>query len=193
MIQPNELATLCKQAYTGEVPPIGNLEDAQELIGFAFGLRFNSEGQFGAPGPTSEAIAHRIVEDPILSGLPMNLQEEVAFAVRDLNPRLEENFRIVVPTVRRPGRSVTTDDVLRETMPGLQERDVRCLAVVAFRHHLPRATADVARAGFEISTPDMASVGDFDPDNSLSQCRSIGRWIAREALVFPYFAAQGKI
>ena len=194
VISPDRLAILYKQAWTGVMPSLGDITQAQELIGFSFGLRFNSDGQLGAPGPINEAIARHIVGDPILSTLDMNLQEELAVAIRALDSRLaSRQIKKIVPTVPRPWRSVTTNDVYQECLPGLRGRRVSHLAVVAFRHHQPRGAAEVAVGSFKVSTSDMTGVGEFDPGNGLRQCQSKGKWMEREALVLPYFAARGLI
>jgi hypothetical protein len=192
MYRPREIYHLIQQAGSGDFPPIGNLEDMDEAFGFSFGSRWNEYGWLAHPGPTNGAIADSIVGNEVLREMNMTLQEELAIAVKEREPRLSDQI-IAIPTMKRPGKNYNTDEVLKRALPDLAERNVGSLAVIAYRYHLPRAEAEVRKAGFYTATPDMSEVGDFDPYSAHRQCRSLDDWIRRERLVIPLFAALGHI
>lgn len=183
----SRVAKLIDQSKTGIVPPSGNLEEADELIGFAFGLYFDTQGQLGAVGPVNEAIAARVVTDEILRSKNMILQEELAVAIEARDPRMANQID-TLKTIKKPGTAYNTHELLMAAKPGLVERKVGSLAVVAFRHHLPRAAAQVHKAGFAVATPDMSNVGEFDPNSPQSWIHDIDSWNRREVKVIAAFA-----
>jgi len=192
MYRVSEVATLIDQAHSGVVPPIGNLEDADEAIGFSFGLYFDERGQLAHPGPVNEAIAHRVVNDELLRGKNMTLQEELAIAIEALDPTLAGQIDSI-KTIKKPGRAHRTHEVLKIASPSLAERQVGSLAVIAFRHHLPRAVAQVKKAGFEVAAPSMSGVGDFDPNSPQSWIHNSRAWMRRECKVIVALALLNQI
>lgn len=192
MIDPREILQLIGQAESGNVPPEGNLEQAEEVLGFSFGLYFNGSGQLARPGPINDAIASRIVNDEVLRTKNMVLQEELARAVEAREPRLSLQIA-TLPTIKAPFQTYNTHELLMVARHDFMSRGVGHLAVVAFRHHLPRAAAQVKKAGFAVSTPDMRGVGEFDATSGQAWIRSKDAWIQRERLVIGAFALLNRI
>lgn len=192
MYRVGELTSLMEQARTGDVPPIGDVAQADELIGFAFGLYFDADGQLGRPGPVNDAIADFIVGDEVLRSNNMTLQEELAVAIEAREPKLAGQID-ALKTIKAPGRAHNTHELLVTAKPALIARGVGSLAVVAFRNHLPRAAAQVSKAGFTVSTPDMTGVGDFDPHSPQEWIHNPEVWIKRERKVLAAFALAGRI
>jgi pimeloyl-ACP methyl ester carboxylesterase len=188
----SEIRGLIEQARTGIVAPVGNLEQADELIGFSFGTYLNSEGQLDHPGPVNDAIARFVVCNEVLRSKNMTLQEELAVAIEAIEPKMANQIDSL-PTIKKPGVVFNTHELLATAQPKFRERNVGSLAVVAFRHHLPRAAAEVRKAGFVVATPDMSIVGDFDPNNPQKQVRSAQDWYDRENKVIPIFALLNRI
>jgi hypothetical protein len=187
-----EIATLIDHARTGEMPPTGDVENADELIGFSFGLYFDDNGLLGHPGPVNEAIADFVVSDEVLRSKNMTVQEELAVAIEAREPRLAEQID-TLKTIKEPGKAFNTHELLVMAKPALVQRGVGSLAVVAFRNHLPRAAAQVKKAGFVVATPDMRGVGDFDPHSSQAWIHSPEAWIRRERLAITAFALMNRI
>lgn len=187
-----QITQIMHQADTGIVPPVGDMEEANEIIGFSYGLHFDDAGQLKGPGPVNEAIAHHVVNDEVLRSKDMTLQEELAIAIEAREPRLANQIRSL-PTVKKPGQAYNTHEILQQARPDLLERNVRSLGVVAFRHHLPRARAQVAKAGFDVASTDMSGVGDFDPASAQDWIRSKDVWIKRERKVIVAFALLGRL
>lgn len=188
----HEMKTILHQAATGEVPPQGRLEDSDEVIGFSFGLHFDTQGLLAHPGPVNEAMADYIVGDEILRSKNMTLQEELASAVEAREPRLSSQID-TLSTIKAPFMTYNTHELLQQAQEGMRERQARSLAVVAFRYHLPRAAAQVRKAGFETIVPDMSGVGDFDPNSSQPWIRNREAWIRRERKVILAFALANRI
>lgn len=180
------------QAHTGRMPASGNIEDANEVIGFSFGTYFDDEGQLLKPGPVNEAMADFIVGNEVLRSKNMTLQEELAVAVQAREPKLGDQISNL-PSIKVPFQAFSTHELIAIARPGLQERQVRSLAVIAFRHHQPRATAQVKGAGFEVSTPNMIAIGDFDPHSGQSWIHSREDWIKRERKVIVAHALLNRI
>ena len=183
---------LLHQSKTGIVPISGSLENAQELMGLSFGVHFNSGGQISEPGSVNDALAKYIVNDEILRSKNMTLQEELAIAVERHEPRMSMQIDSI-RSVKKPFRTFNTHELITKAKAGLIERNVRSLAVVAFRHHLPRAAAQVKKAGFDVAVPDMSGIGDFDPYSSQPWIRNINAWTNRERKVIAVFALMGRV
>ncbi len=192
MYDPSKISALIGQAYTGDVPPHGNMWDAAEVIGFSFGLKLDSTGQLAGPGAVNEALAGYIVRNEELRYKNMHLQEEIANAVLGLDRSLAHRVN-VLPTMKAPGNTYSSPELVDAVAPDLRERHVDTLGVLAFRHHLPRANAHVQKAGFETAVPELRDVGDFDPNSAQPWTRSRGAWIRREAIAICGFAALNKI
>jgi hypothetical protein len=174
-----DLIYLLNQATNGNSEPIGNVKNSKVLVGFSFGTRFDKDGELGDSGETNKAIAKYIVESPILRSKQMYLQEEVAISVIDLRPRLKNKITIL-KSVKMPYKTYNTHEILNHALPLLRKDKVRNITVVAFRYHLPRAAAQVKKAGFNISTTDMSKVGDWDQASSQVWTRRESNFLLRE-------------
>ncbi|OVE79486.1 hypothetical protein BVY00_00255 [bacterium G20] len=189
MANPSELATLAKYACSGQMPPHGNLEEADRVLGFSFGYRLARGGGW-EPGATNYDLAELIAGNEILRSLPMTLEEEVAAALIHLEPKLTDQIDVI--KTRSAKQKVSgTHEVMVLAKPRIEESGARKLAVVAFRYHLPRAEAIVREAGFSTVVPDMRNFGDFDPESEQWWTTSRQRWIGYELGVIAYFAARG--
>jgi hypothetical protein len=192
MYKVNEVLTLIDQAGKGELPPSGDIENVDELIGFSFGLYFDDEGQLGNPGPVNEAMAEFVVGNEVLRSKNMTLQEELAVAIEAREPRLAHQID-TLKTIKEPGTAYNTHELLVTAKPTLVQRGVGSLAVLAFRNHLPRAAAQVKKAGFIVATPDMSGVGDFDPKSPQGWIHNPEAWIRRERVAIAAFALMNRI
>ncbi len=123
MYRLSEINALVDQARTGDVPPVGNLEAAKEIFGFAFGIYFDTDGRLEHPGPVNEALADFIVNDEVLRSKNMTLQEELAIAVEAREPRLSLQIDSL-KTVKAPFKTYNTYELLKAARPGLVERNV---------------------------------------------------------------------
>jgi len=188
MLGVGEFSALIEQSRTGIVPPIGNIELSDEVIGFSFDLYLDAKGQLDRrqSGPVNEALANFIINNEILRAKDMTLQEEIAIAITDKEPKLTDRIN-VLKSIKRPGKTFNTHELLKAAYPGLIKRQVGSLAVVVFRHQLPRAAAQVKKAGFAVSTPDMSQVGDFNPYSVQPWVRSSEAWVKRERKVIIAF------
>jgi len=192
MYSPSKIMSLVKLAENGQIQPKGNLEDADELIGFSFGLILDERGQLKSSGPVNHALAKFIVGNEILREKNMSLQEEIATAVQQEDRTLSDQIDSL-KTIKKPGQTYNTHELIETVKPELLARGVGKLAVIAFRYHLPRAEAEVRKAGFETLLPDLSNVGDFDPISPQYQARSQEDWIKRERIVIPLFAILNRI
>lgn len=193
MINPFEMRSLMQQAETGVMPHVGDMSQADAVIGFAFGIRFDDYGNLRSPGPVNEALAHFIVNDEEVRNKPMVLQDILGLEVirldRSLKPQID-----VKPTIKRPGQAYSSYEFLViQTMPDLVADHVGSLAVVAQPRHQPRDVAISKQAGFTTFAPDTSSVDIFDPHSSQPWIRSKEAWIRRERKVIVASALTGKI
>jgi hypothetical protein len=174
------------------MPPSGDLEQADHVVGFAFDTQLDAYGFITASGSTNEALAEFIVGHEVLRTKNMTLQEEIAWAVADRDPSLKEQIDRM-RSLKMPGKTRHTYELINGEAGGLRDKQAHTLAVVAFRHHLPRVAATVRKAGFQTLIPDMAGVGDFNLNSSLPWTRSRYAWYKRERVAIPYFALRGWI
>jgi len=172
------------QALTGNVPPTGNLENVDEIAGFAFGIYYNNEGKLGAPGPINEALARFMVNNEVVRTKYITAQDALAWAIVKQDSTLADQIN-AVPTVKAPFKAYTGREFISASLPGWREREVLDLGVVAFRNHLPRAAAETeAMTGFTIATPDMSGIGTWDPsEEQQRQVRGLLNWGLREVPV----------
>jgi hypothetical protein len=171
---------IAKYSLSGNMPPHGNLEDAEAILAFPFGYRADSEGQYKEPGTTNIALADFIAANPVLSQMDIVLSEELADA---LDGRMKGKTTVL--SNFEQGQAGTTYDYAERARRLVEIHDVGKLAVVAFRFHLPRAGASIEKVGFSTIVPDLREVGDFDPESAQWWTRSKKLWVAREAAVLP--------
>lgn len=170
-----------KYSATGNMPPQGNLDEAEAILAFPFGLIKNSNGDYIAPGATNLALATHIARSGQLREKDIVLTEELADA---LDGDTDGNITLI-SNLGEDGKESTTYDYAVRAGEHFRQRSIGKLAIVAFRHHLPKANAGIKRVGFETVVPELRHVGDFDPASSQWWTRNQAAWIAREALVLP--------
>jgi hypothetical protein len=182
-----EISSLVEQSKTGVVENVGSLEDAQEAIGFSFGLFLDKQGKLLIPGPINEAMTSYILKNKLLRKMHLTLQEELAVAVISREPAMESQITSI-KSMKQPFKTYNTREVIEMARPGLEERKVKSLAVIAFRYHQPRAAAQVKKAGFNVVIPDMSDVGTFDANSYQWWTRDRRSWAMNEQIVIPIFA-----
>ena len=193
MINPAEIARTVGYARSGEMPPIGDLASATEVIGFSFGTYFDADGQLSRPGPVNDEIARCIVSNEVIrdTEMPMTLQEEVAWAVFAQDKTLRGQIN-VLPTIKTPGKAFNTHELIQQSRRGWATRKVGTLAIVAHPHHIPRASAQVRKAGFEVVTLDTRGIG-FDENSAQEWTTSAEKWGKKEPLVIGLGAILGRL
>lgn len=182
MYDPRKVYSLLQQATTGETPPHGRLEDAQEIVAFPFSIRLNDEGQLIGPGTTNIALAKFITTHEILREMPITMTEDLALAWPGKMPNsveIETNF----PDSGE--KASTTHNYAQRVARNLKVRKVGRIAVVAFRFHAPRADAEMQKAGFDTALPDLRQIGNFDPESSQRWTTSQEQWVKRERIILP--------
>lgn len=191
-----DISTIMHYADSGEMPPIGEVDEAGALIAFSFGVRLDETGHVMDPGTTNRALATLIVNNDALraSTTPWYLQDEIADCAFNLDPSIVEERKIYpMASLKSQGQTYNSYELIQQATPQLRHDNAETVAVVAFRHHLPRAVGHVLRAGFKVVTPDMRQVGEFDPDSSQPWTRNREAWIKRERKVIGYCAIRGYI
>lgn len=163
------------------MPPHGNLDEAEAVLAFPFGLINGTDGQYTAPGTTNLALADYISSNPQLREKDIVLSEELADA---LDGDTDGSIKVIT-NFRSDGKASTTYDYAVRAGKYFREQGIGTLAVVAYRHHAPRANASVRRVGLNTVLPELRHVGDFDPDSSQEWTTSRKAWIARELVVVP--------
>jgi len=118
MYKIDELSTLMKYAADGNMPPVGDVSQSDEVLGFAYGLYFDEQGQLASPGPVNEAIADLVVGDEVLRSKNMTLQEELAVAIKKKEPKLADQID-TLRTIKKPGVAFNTHELLTTAKPGL--------------------------------------------------------------------------
>ncbi len=184
MYNPYEIATLLDQAETGAIPPSSpqRLEDAEALVGLAFGLRFTLDGQLESPGPVNDALAERLVGDEVMRSKELIiLQEELAVAVIGLDKSLASRIE-VVPTIKEPFTTYSTRHVVLHAAGILAQEDKNSAIAFAMSYHLPRTAAYMRKSGLSVAIPNMYGVGDFDPESRQPQVRNLKQWMKHERL-----------
>lgn len=183
------LVEVFKYSANGDMPPRGNLDEAEAILAFPFGLIKNSNGEYLAPGQTNIALASYIARSGQLREKDIVLTEELADA---LDGDTDGDIR-VISNFREDGKESSTYDYAVRAGEYLRGHNVGKLAVVAFRHHLPRAEASVSRVGFSTVVPELRQVGDFDSQSYQWRTRSRARWIAWEVGSIPVSAVLNQI
>jgi hypothetical protein len=187
VLSPVEISTLVNEAKTGKVKPSGSLEDAQEGIGFSFGIYLDNRGKLVIPGPTNESLASFILENEVLGSIRLSLQEELALAVTARKPSMRSQITSI-RSMKRPFHPYKTHEKIEIARQGLEKRKVKTLAVIAFRYQLPQVSAQVKKAGYDVVIPDMSNVGIFDANSYQRRTRDEDSWARYEQLCIPALA-----
>lgn len=169
-----------KYSLSGNMPPQGNISEAEAILAFPFGYRSDSGGAYKGPGLTNLALAKFISTNPVLSEMDIVLTEELADA---LDGRMRG--RTTLLSNFEQGQASTTFDYAERASRLTEIKDVGSLAVIAFRFHLPRANASTEKVGFNTVIPDLRQVGDFDPRSAQWWTKNKKLWVARESVVLP--------
>jgi hypothetical protein len=178
-----------KYSVTGSMPPLGNLDDAEAIIAFPFGRLENTAGDYIAPGATNLALAEYIANNAQLREKNIVLTEELADA---LDGDTDGSITLI-NNINKDGRTSSTYDYAVRAGEHFRQHNIGQLAVVAFRHHLPKANAGIKRVGLKTVVPDLRQVGNFDPESAQWWTRNLAAWIVRESVVLPVSLALRQI
>jgi hypothetical protein len=170
-----------KYSADGNMPPRGNLDEAEAILTFPFGFIGDSNGDYFSPGATNIALAEYIADSRQLREKDIVLTEELADA---LDGDTDGDIKVISNFLEEAKASSTFDYAVRAA-EYFRERNIGSVAVVAFRHHLPRAEASVSKVGLSTVVPELRQVGDFDPQSYQWRARSRARWIAWEVGIVP--------
>lgn len=193
-----DAADIMYYAWHGNMPPIGDLSQVDAVMGFAFGVHFDSHGRISDPGPSNKALAHFLLHHAIRDrdDVPWYLQEELAIAVAQ-DPSADQaiNNRIInIGSLKKPGKTYNTDELISRNENTLQAAGQIRVADLSFPYHAPRTAANLHAYGFQVATFDLPPRQvDFDPGSSQAQVRSIAAWRRREMPAIGWFAMQGKL
>jgi len=172
---------IARYSLNGNMPPSGNLEDAQALLAFPFGLVRDIDGAFVRPGATNEALISYILENPILRKMTIVYSEELQKGLEGQT----EGKTLFLSNFTGQNKESTSYDYARRAHQSFKDIQIGKVAIVAFSHHLPRAVASSQRVGINTVVPDLRGVGDFDTESSQPWTRNANAWAKREAKVIP--------
>ena len=197
MISPFEVTRLMGWAVTGDMPPSSGEHQPTEILAQSFGTVLDASGRVIAPGATNIALAKYIVRSDYIQdnkGVGLVLQEEIAMAVKDLDPGLSDRVQMI-PTIKEDGSAINTAEVVMKAAEGWRERRTASVQAVAFRHHLGRVWAHMLKlgGGIEVDVPDLRNIGDFAKDSSQLRTRRWEFWVPYELAVIGYCAVNGLI
>lgn len=163
-------------AITGLYTPVGNLLEADCVIGQSFGA---SEKY---PGSVNESLAQYIVAHT--TGLPLLLQQEIAEAL----PEDELHPALVIrgnPSTSFGG-GLTTWEVLQISGRYMESAGLSRPLLVAQAFHVGRVAMQAKRQGLTGLIVPAGLPTDFDPNSIQPWTRSRGRWVRRELLGIAY-------
>jgi hypothetical protein len=172
--------------YYGDMPQIGDLQTADAVVGFAFGVHFNEQGGIGDPGEPNRALARLLVNSEILrdTDTPWFLQEELAMAVEEMDRKAAGKI-VNLGSIKAPGETYNTHELIVLNKNQLKEAGTKFIDL-AHGYHLPRTAANLHWHGFEVATIDT-KVGVFDLGSSQRQIQSLRKWRQREMPAIAYF------
>lgn len=171
---PSMLALLL-QAWSGAYAVHGNVEQADCVVGFAFGRVL--QGRAILPGNSNQELA-AFAHDHC-PGLPGILQYEIAAAYKRLDHAPGEAMHVVAAH-RQPGRYLDTRELGDQAWQIMQARGWRTAVVLAQGHHMPRAIAVCRRLGMNtVAMPGLEQIG-FCHGSAQLWTRNRTLWFARE-------------
>lgn len=167
-----------RTALTGEYTPIGDVKDADCVVGQSFGTGF-----------VNEQIAQYVLENR-LDQLPLILQQEIADGIFDLG-----SFADHVIT-GDPSTSIGTQldswQVLSRAKAYMEQHDLEHPILVGQAHQMGRLTLQAIKLGLDPIVPEGLPVT-FDPASSQFWTRNRGAWVLRETIGIPYLRATSKL
>ena len=178
--------SLCRQTWSGHYTVIGNLNEAQCVLGFSFGA-VGQEPEV-RPGLSNEDLASYALEHFV--HLPKILQREVADAYLCLAPGSQVER---INYHRQPTRYLDTREVAEQAWGIMEHHGWRTAALLAHGHHMPRVHAVCQRVGIStVALPGLEKIR-FCPDSAQRWTRSRQAWFRREVLTIFYYRWQGWI
>jgi hypothetical protein len=181
---------IARYSLNGNMPPSSNLEDAEAILAFPFGIIRGENHNYLSPGVTNLALADYISNDAVLRNKAIVLSEEL----RDVLDGNTDGEIMFLSNFKENNTEETSSyDYALKAKRIFVDRGIGKVAIVAFSHHLPRAVASSEKVGIKTIVPDMRGIGNFDPESSQFWTRNAVNWALRESLVIPYSYKVGQI
>jgi hypothetical protein len=165
----------------GRYEAVGNLDDADVIIGHSFGT---STGEGSVNRAIADFIASRTDDRPIV--VDRMLVGEF--------PEGENQLAHIVdgPITNTIGVGVGTWGVLVEAVPFMHNEGLKIALMVAQAYHIGRVAMQADKLGIEyVIPPDLPDV--FDTGSEQIFARSAALWVPREVLGSLVLRAQGKL
>jgi hypothetical protein len=155
-----------KGSFTGNYETIGRTQDADCVIGHAFGIRDDD------PGLSNRALADYIEQR--LTWLPHIVNRDIA-RVMDFEP----DFELEVDPSSTSGGGLGTWEELRQAKKYMLEHGLERPILVAHSYHIGRVATQAYRSGLmPIVPPELPGV--FDAESNQWWTRNRGLWTVRE-------------
>jgi hypothetical protein len=163
-------------AATGRYTEIGNLYEADCIIGQSYGVGENG------PGYVNELLAKFIVDNT--TEIPMLLQNEIAEAL----PESSRKPALIIEGIPSTfsGGEVDSWEVLKYSHVFMKKNGLSRPLIVAQAFHVGRVTLQAKKQGMAGLIVPAGLPREFDPNSVQPWTRSQEKWAKRELLGIPY-------
>lgn len=183
------LEELMSRAKSGEYERHGTLDEADCVVGFAFGCLV--DGTIVRPGLSNVGLAKFIAVS--CSGLPVIAQFELADALEEVAGATPNGAERVyrIERHRNKGEYLDTREVALQAQAIMRQHGWTQPAIVAHPGHMPRVDAICRMIGMNTIAPDGLEVVEFDPDSTQEWTRSAAAWGPHEVVAIPNARKRG--
>lgn len=174
-------------ASTGKYKPIGNIKDANCVLGSTFGRRIENGKR--VIDPVNYKIAKIAIKYSFDLDLPTILEEEVANAYKSITGKYPD-YKVDIPLESDyyPG----SWGVLNKANEYMKGKDLESPIMVGQAYHIARVARQAIKIGLNPILPE-GMPKDFDSESEQKWTRSVYNWAPREILGQQYLKLQGKL
>lgn len=174
---------LLRSTLTGEYTPIGNIDEADAIIGASFGAGEHD------PGEVNERLAGFVL-DRFDATLPLILQQEIATAVEDLGGHVDKTIEGDPSSLM--GGQLGAWEVLTDARQYMAENGLKRPILVTQAFLMGRLTVQAVKLGMDPIVPEGLPT-EFDPESIQAWTRNRLLWATRELPGLAYLKLHGKL
>lgn len=174
---------LIRSTLTGEYASVGNVHEADAIIGASFGAGEHT------PGEVNERLAGFVL-DRFDATLPLILQQEIASAVEDLGGSVDKTIEGDPSSLM--GGQLGAWEVLTEAQQYMVEHGLRRPILVTQAFLMGRLTVQAVKLGMDPIIPQGLPT-EFDPESIQAWTRNRLLWATREIPGLAYLKLHGKL
>lgn len=175
------------QAWTGHYDSHGEMEEADCVIGFAFGYRGKPDQR--TPGLSNQDLANIALKD--YDEFPKIFQFEIADAYREIQaPDYKDVFQLKKHRIK--GKYLDTREVAYQAKQIMDKQGWKKAIILAHPYHVPRCDLVCQKLGIEtIVTDHLRGAVEFDPQSTQKWTANLEAWRGYEPQALLYYSLKG--